>query len=112
MTKRKKGSDDILKSIRKKLEGRFSDAALDREMERKRRVRMHNAREWSMRWGNGKLPVWTTVKTTPTRASIQLARAGYMVWKTPTRVRVKTLKSGKRKYYLDIYNHTVKKLRE
>jgi len=110
--KKSKGSGDVLESLRKRLERRFSEKALEMEMEKRRRIRMQDTREWSMKMGNGKIPKWTTIKSSPKRASIQLARAWYMSWKTPTRVRVKTLKSGKKKYYLDIYNHTTKKMRK
>ena len=109
MTKKKR---DVLESLKGKLEKRFSDEALDKQLEKRKRLRMHNTREWSMTYGNGKIPTWTKVRSSTNRAIIQANRAWYMTRQIPTRVRVKLLKSGKKRYYLDLYNHTARKLRK
>jgi len=101
---KKKDMMDILESLSKNLKKKNIS-----EKERIRRVRMYDTREWSMRWGNGKIPKWTEVNWSPSRQPIIFARTWYQLYSVPTRVRTKTLKTGKKRFYLDIYNHTARK---
>ena len=71
---------------------------------------MTETREWSLKHGNGKIPTWTEINWSPDRAPIMVHRAWWITQAVPTRTRIKTLKSGEKRYYLDIYNHTAKKL--
>ena len=104
----KKKSNDILDSLSKRLRKPFTKKGRIEQAEMIRRVRMQDAREWSMKSGSGKIPEWTEINWSPDRAPIMFARAWWKLRAVPTRVRTKTLKSGKKRYYLDIYNHTAR----
>lgn len=110
MTNKKPRKDDLLVTLKKQLRKHFSKEARVKETEKRRRIRMLDTREWSMTRGSGKIPTWTNINWSPDKSPIMVHRAWYMVHATPTRTRVKILKSGEKRYFLDIYNHTAKKL--
>lgn len=103
-----KKSDDILVSLSKRLRKPLTKKGRIEHAEMIRRVRMQNTREWSMKSGSGKIPKWTEINWSPSRTPIIFARAWWQTRDVPTRIRTKTLKSGKKRYYLDIYNHTAR----
>lgn len=106
MVKKSKRNDkDILEELRGALVKHFSEQRQIGKREETRRKRMRNTRELSFTFGKGKIPEWKTRLSSNSKGSVLAAKAWYQVNGYATRARVKTLKSGKRKYYLDIYNN-------
>lgn len=108
--KKPKKKDDLLDTLKKQLKKHFSKESRVKETEKIKRIRMLDTREWSMTQGSGKIPEWTNINWSTAKSPVMVHKAWYMVHATPTRTRVKILKSGEKRYYLDIYNHAAKRL--
>jgi hypothetical protein len=71
-------------------------------LEELRRRRMRDIRDYSIETGKG-IPKWKTIGWSTERSAVMIENAIQQAKGIPTRLRVKTLKSGQKRYYIDTY---------
>ncbi len=99
----KKEIDDVLKELQKKQK---------KEYKKEVKQRMQQTERWAKRWGKRAKPRWDRHFWSYHPEILKLVRGYYHTFGFATRItKGKTIKKGKRKHYLELYDTVARRLR-